>query len=131
MSATVGANVSGTYSVRRSLVEGGGASTSNQIGEGTSTNISVSNYGNIPAHFEVKSESNISKIVVDGVTISGSNIRYWNSKTGIMKNGNGTVISYTGDGLYKIPPKETVTFTITHSNSPHSDIVIYHNNWYY
>jgi hypothetical protein len=95
------------------------------------TEINVTNSGSIPTHFELISSLTISTIEVDEVTISGSNIEYWNSKTGIIKNNTDQIINYTGNGTYKIPAGKTVTFKITHSYGAHNQITIYHNNWYY
>lgn len=132
MSETVGTNVVGTYAVRRSTVEGG-ADNESVPGSGiTATTITVGNSGNIPTHFEVKSDLGIEYIEVGDVTIKPVSgvFTYWNSKTGIVKNGN-TIIDYTGDGLYKIPVGGA-SFVFTHeAGNGDKAIHIYCNNWYY
>lgn len=102
----------------------------------TTTEVSLSNIGDIPAHFvfEAQEETKISKLVFgsgdSAVTIEGENITYWNSKTGIIKSED-KIISYSGDGLYNIPVNG-ITLTITHlSSSATRNIYIKYYNWYY
>lgn len=55
---------------------------------GTSRSISFNNTGELPAFLKMTSDVAISQLRLSaGVTISGTGIKYWDSKTGIIKNG--------------------------------------------
>lgn len=100
----------------------------------TRTSIEVPNPGDIPTYFQLTSDVSISKVSVgNDEIISGNNIKYWNSQTGIIKsnkNGNGDPIDYSGEGLYRIPVGGT-TLVVDHSAAPSgSNITIKYDYWY-
>jgi hypothetical protein len=125
-------NISSSISLARNLVEGG-KETSSTISTSltTTTSVQVTNSGNIPNHFELKSEAPLSQIKIGNIAIKGSGITYWNSKTGIIKSGD-EVINYTGDGTYTIPAGATVTFECTHDTGNNGKkIFVYCHGWHY
>lgn len=100
--------------------------------ETTTTTLSLTNIGDIPAHFifSANPELEVSKIKFGSIEISGKDITDWNSKIGIIKS-DGTIISYTGDGLYQIPVNG-VTVEITHKLTDNATSAMFeYYNWYY
>ena len=100
--------------------------------ETTTTILFLTNIGDIPAHFIFSDESDlkVSKIKFGSIEISGKDITYWDSKTGIVKSGD-QIIPYTGDGLYQIPV-DGVNVEITHkSTTDASSAKFEYYNWYY
>jgi hypothetical protein len=96
----------------------------------------VENEGDIPATFTftapVDAKINEIKVVQDATTlttIKADSITEWNSKTGIIKSGV-DAISYTGDGLVKIP-LGLCTFVVTSGTGATGDVNIEFYNWYY
>jgi hypothetical protein len=98
--------------------------------------ITLNNDGDIPAHFTFSAEAGaeVSKLQFNSnnniVTIEGKDVANWDSKTGIVKNSVGDMISYTGDGLYKIPVGST-TVTITYKPILNKTLTLKYYNWYY
>lgn len=98
----------------------------------TAANITLPNSGDIPANFVFEANANleVSQIEVGSTVIQGTNITYWNSKTGIIKSDD-EIISYTGDGLYQIPVGGvTAKLTYKTGANPSSATFKYYN-WYY
>lgn len=90
----------------------------------TSGIIRCENEGDIPAHFIFTSDG-VDSITVGSNTITGTNITYWNSKTGIVKNGE-NVIEYSGNGIAMLPLGWTNCTTTAGKNG-----AIEFYNWYY
>lgn len=99
----------------------------------------IDNIGDIPTHFVFSSTvDGISKIQWEDdkdqvlCTIEGTNIRTWDSKTGIIKDSS-NIISYTGDGLFNIPVGTDYKIIITHSAQKpiKNTFTIQYYNWYY
>lgn len=96
----------------------------------------LNNDGDISAHFTFSAEAGaqVSKLQFNSnnniVTIEGIDIASWDSKTGIVKNSAGDMISYTGDGLYKIPIGST-TVIITYKPILNKTLTLKYYNWYY
>lgn len=106
--------------------------TQQNISFTTAANITLPNSGDIPAHFvfEANEDLEVSQIEVGPTVIQGTNITYWNSKTGIIKSDD-EIISYTGDGLYQIPVGGvTAKLTYKTGANPSSATFTYYN-WYY
>ena len=125
-----------------------------QTGEGKDSNTAItttlcgtnalSNQGDIPTWFEFSSTNdvNISKIELYSsgqggeefgtvcCTIEGTNITYWSSKTGIVKSGD-NIITYTGDGLFKVDVNKSHSIKIYHKNNTNSTFTFQYNHWYY
>jgi hypothetical protein len=75
----------------------------------------LTNSGDIPTFIELFSDTPITKIEFNDenkTTITGSQIIYWNSKTGIVKNDSG-IISYEGNGAFQLPVGTTIV-TVTY-----------------
>lgn len=79
---------------------------------------SGTNTGDIPTYFTWSNATGASSVTVDGNTISGTGITYWDSRTGIVKSGV-TTIPYTGNGVA----------TISVNGDIPTGVTCY--NWYY
>lgn len=60
--------------------------------------------GDIPSYFVWSADTgtSVNSITIADNTITGTDITYWDSRTGIVKSGN-AIISYTGNGVVTIP----------------------------
>lgn len=116
------------------------AQPSSRIGNGANQpSFTMTNSGDVPTSFVFSSKINgVTKITLTKgtttpalVEIAANNIRYWDSKTGIVKDSNG-VIYYSGCGVFEIPSGDTVKVTITGPESYSSgDYTGTYYNWYY
>lgn len=110
--------------------------TSKKSGSGTniSTTIMLKNDGDIDTHFvfEADESLDIKEITIGTEVIKSEKpITYWDSKTGIVKF-KSELISYTGNGLYRIPlTSKGVNAIIKHSAGKNKDITFTYYNWYY
>ena len=98
----------------------------------TDDTITLPNSGDIPAHFvfEAIADLEVSEIELGDTVIKGTNITYWDSKTGIVKSGN-DIISYTGDGLYQIPVGGIAAKLTYKQTIDPSGATFKYYNWYY
>lgn len=121
-----------TYTLRSVTPETSDSGVEATIRAGTSsTNVTLDNYGEIPAFFVMESGVAITKITVDDDTIiEKTEASYWNSQTGIIKNASGQVISYEGNGLYRLPIGQ-ITLTLYHEPpSSNKNVAFKYYNWY-
>lgn len=100
---------------------------------GTISNNSISfaldNNGDLSTHFKITATGGtFSQIDISGVTISGSNMTSWDSKTGIAKNAGGQLVPYNGDGLYQLPVGNT---NITITGTKNTQITVEYYQQYY
>lgn len=111
---------------------------SSQISNGAnSPSFRMMNSGDVPTSFVFSSKiDGVNKITLTkGSTvlaeIAANDIRYWDSKTGIVKDSNG-IIYYSGCGIFEIPVGDTVTVTVAGPTSYSSgDYTGTYYKWYY
>jgi hypothetical protein len=67
-------------------------------------NFTLANNGDLPTHIKITATNgSFSRVVFYAVSLEGTGMTSWDSKTGIVKNAQGQLVPYTGDGLYQLP----------------------------
>ena len=95
----------------------------------TSVSASLANGGDLPTHIKITAtDGNFSQVSLPDIIINGVEITSWDSKTGIAKNENGQLVSYSGDGLYQLPVGNT---NITITGTAGTKITIEYYQQYY
>lgn len=93
------------------------------------TSVSLTNGGDLPTHIKITAtDGNFSQVSLPGAIISGAEMASWDSKTGIVKNADGQLIPYNGDGLYQLPIGNT---NITITGTAGTKITIEYYQYYY
>lgn len=107
---------------------------------GSQPYFNITNQGDVPTGFVftstvdgvkkvtlTKGSTKLAEIEVN----NNNNIRYWDSKTGIVKDSSGTIY-YSGCGVFEFPVKEQVTVTVTGPSQHNvSQYIGTYTNWYY
>jgi hypothetical protein len=74
-----------------------------------STTLTLNNEGDIPTSIKItsKNDKTLSKITIGDQEITGIGIKTFDSKTGLITDGE-SVISYNGNGLVQLPVGKTI-----------------------
>lgn len=100
------------------------------LSNSATTTATIDNQGSIPSPFYLNSTTPLSKIAIGSEEVTGEDITYWNSQTGIVKSG-ASLIDYTGNGLCKIPVGGT-EIVLTHGTGKQGQkVTIKYDYWYY
>lgn len=79
----------------------------------TSKKFTLTNAGDLPTCIKITATNgSFSQVSLPNITISGTEMASWDSKTGIAKNASEQLIPYNGNGLYQLPVGDT-NITIT------------------